>query len=71
MRDICRRAREEGILTVIDGAHAPGQIPLNMEEIGADFYVGNLHKWLCAPKGAGFLYARPDAQRLLKPLVIC
>ena len=70
VQEVCRRAREAGILTVVDGAHAPGQIPLNLEDIGADFYVGNLHKWLCAPKGAGFLYARPEAQRLLKPLVI-
>jgi isopenicillin-N epimerase len=68
--EVCRRAREQGILTVVDGAHAPGQIPLDLEAIGADFYGGNLHKWLCAPKGAGFLYARPDAQHILKPLVV-
>lgn len=67
---VIQRARREGILTVIDGAHAPGQIPLRLDELGADFYGGNLHKWLCAPKGAGFLYARPEAQHLLKPLVV-
>lgn len=67
---VIRRARQEGILTVIDGAHAPGQIPLRLDELGADFYGGNLHKWLCAPKGAGFLYARPEVQPLLKPLVV-
>ncbi len=67
---VIQRARREGVLTVIDGAHAPGQIPLRLDELGADFYGGNLHKWLCAPKGAGFLYARPEVQHLLKPLVI-
>jgi isopenicillin-N epimerase len=68
--EVCARARREGILTLIDGAHAPGQLALDMHEIGADFYGGNLHKWLCAPKGAGFLYARPEAQELLKPLIV-
>jgi len=68
--DVIRRAREIGILTIIDGAHTPGQIPLDLDALEADFYGGNLHKWLCAPKGAGFLYARPDVQHLLKPLVV-
>ena len=67
---LIQRARTQGILTIIDGAHAPGQIPLHLDALGADFYGGNLHKWLCAPKGAGFLYARPEVQHLLKPLVV-
>src|SRR5258708_16375965 len=67
---ILKRARAAGILSIVDGAHTPGQIPLDLEAIGADFYIGNLHKWLCAPKGAGFLYARPEVQQLLKPLVV-
>jgi isopenicillin-N epimerase len=67
---ICRRARAKGILTIVDGAHAPGQIPLDMEQIGADFYFGNAHKWLCSPKGAGFLFARPEKQHLIEPLVV-
>ena len=70
MQAICARAREAGILTVVDGAHAPGQIPLDMEAIGADFYCGNAHKWLCSPKGSGFLYTRRDQQHLIEPLVV-
>lgn len=68
--ELVRRAREAGIISVIDGAHAPGQIPLNLEELGADFWSGNLHKWLNAPKGAAFLYARREMQSLLEPLVV-
>lgn len=70
VKEIIRRAREAGILTIIDGAHVPGQLSLQLDSLGADFYGGNLHKWLCAPKGVGFLYARPEVQGLLKPLVV-
>jgi isopenicillin-N epimerase len=67
---ICRRAREAGILTLIDGAHAVGQIPLDVETIGADFYTGNCHKWLLSPKGSAFLHVRRDKQDLIEPLVV-
>jgi len=70
LRKIIQQARERGIMTVIDGAHGAGQLPLDLDSLGADFYGGNLHKWLCAPKGVGFLYARPEMQSLLKPLVV-
>src|SRR5712691_9175543 len=64
------RARAAGIWTVIDGAHAPGQVDLDLSQMGVDFYGGNCHKWLSAPKGAGFLYVRPELQHLIEPVVI-
>lgn len=67
---ICARARSQGILTLIDGAHAPSQIDLSMGQIGADFYVGNCHKWLCSPKSAGFLYADARHHSWLEPLIV-
>ncbi len=63
-------ARRRGILAVVDGAHAPGLVPLSLDALGADFYAGNCHKWLMSPKGAGFLHVREAAKALIAPAVI-
>jgi isopenicillin-N epimerase len=70
VKEICRRAHAAGILTVIDAAHAPGQIDVDLQDLGADIAFGNCHKWMMAPKGSAFLYVRRDVQDLIDPLVV-
>jgi len=69
-REICTEARRRGVLTVVDGAHAPAMIPLDLDAIGADFYGGNCHKWLLAPSGSGFLYLGRGNEDRLPPLQV-
>jgi isopenicillin-N epimerase len=70
-RELCAESRKRGILTLVDGAHAPAFVPnLNLEEIGADFYGSNCHKWLLAPTGSGFLYLGPGSFERVQPLQV-
>jgi isopenicillin-N epimerase len=70
VEEACAAAREAGVLSIVDGAHAPGHVPIDLAELGADVYAGNCHKWLCAPRGSGFLWARPEQQAWIEPAVV-
>jgi isopenicillin-N epimerase len=67
---ICERARSNGILSIIDAAHAPGQEQVDLQLLGADIVFGNCHKWMLAPKGSAFLFVRPEVQKIIEPLVV-
>jgi isopenicillin-N epimerase len=70
VKEICAFAKEKGLLTIVDGAHVPGHVDLNLAELQADIYTGACHKWMLTPKGCSFLYVKKELQHLFDPLVI-
>lgn len=70
VEQICQRARELGLLSVVDAAHSPGQIPVDLQQLGADVVFGNCHKWMLAPKGSAFLFVKREVQPLVEPLIV-
>jgi isopenicillin-N epimerase len=70
VKEICEMAKAKGLLTIVDGAHVPGHIPLDLSTLQADIYTGACHKWMCAPKGCSFLYVKKEFQQLFDPLII-
>ncbi|GAB5416045.1 MAG: aminotransferase class V-fold PLP-dependent enzyme [Crocinitomicaceae bacterium] len=70
VKEICERAKSLGLLTIVDGAHVPGHITLDLSELKADIYTGACHKWMMTPKGCSFLFARPEVQNDFDPVII-
>lgn len=70
VKEICDKAAALGLITIVDGAHVPGHIDLDISDLNPDYYTGTLHKWMLAPKGSSFLYVKPELQNDLEPLVV-
>ena len=70
VKEICEIAKNRGIISIIDGAHAPAQINLDLKDVNSDIYVGACHKWMCSPKGVSFLHVKKELQSMIDPLVI-
>lgn len=70
VREIVRTCRDKGVMVLVDGAHVPGQIPLDVQSIGADVYIANLHKWAMAPRSSAFMVVAPEHQAWVHPPVI-
>jgi isopenicillin-N epimerase len=70
VEEICDEAKKRGLITIVDGAHVPGHIHLNLSELQADIYTGACHKWLMGPKGSSFLYVNKENQAWVEPLLI-
>lgn len=68
--ELCKRARDRGITTIVDGSHSPGHIPLDLSTLGCDIYTANCHKWMCTPKGSAFLWVAGDWIERMMPLVV-
>ena len=70
VKEICVEAKKRGLITIVDGAHVPGHIHLNLKELDPDFYTGACHKWMMTPKGCSFLFAKKEFHQILDPLIV-
>ncbi len=70
VEEICAKAKELGLLTFVDGAHAPGQVNVDLSRLQADIYTGACHKWMMTPKGSSFVYVRKELQHFIEPLIV-